>query len=86
MPPYMSFAIQSEWFSPPFPGRLKSVGYDSEVSFSKALKRVLGMAPREFRRSTFGTREKDYRDRNVRGTGKITSDRGIREIARRDRS
>src|ERR1700693_1848072 len=29
----------------------KSVGYDSDAAFSKAFKRVLGAAPREFRRS-----------------------------------
>jgi AraC-like DNA-binding protein len=29
----------------------KSVGYDSDSAFSKAFKRVLGVAPREFRRS-----------------------------------
>jgi AraC-like DNA-binding protein len=29
----------------------KSVGYDSDAAFSKAFKRVLGLAPREFRRS-----------------------------------
>ena len=29
----------------------KSVGYDSDAAFSKALKRVMGMAPREYRRS-----------------------------------
>ena len=29
----------------------KSVGYDSDAAFSKAFKRVLGVAPREFRRS-----------------------------------
>jgi AraC-like DNA-binding protein len=29
----------------------KSVGYDSDAAFSKAFKRVLGMAPREFRRN-----------------------------------
>ena len=29
----------------------KSVGYDSDAAFSKAFKRVLGMAPREYRRS-----------------------------------
>jgi AraC-like DNA-binding protein len=30
----------------------KSVGYDSDAAFSKAFKRVLGMAPKEYRRST----------------------------------
>jgi AraC-like DNA-binding protein len=34
----------------------KSVGYDSDASFSKAFKRVLGMAPREYRRSTTESR------------------------------
>src|SRR3984893_15409500 len=29
----------------------KSVGYDSDAAFSKAFKRVMGMAPREYRRS-----------------------------------
>ena len=29
----------------------KSVGYDSDAAFSKAFKRVLGMAPKEYRRS-----------------------------------
>src|ERR1700682_1962261 len=29
----------------------KSIGYDSDAAFSKAFKRVLGVAPREFRRS-----------------------------------
>src|ERR1700681_3911909 len=29
----------------------KAVGYDSDAAFSKAFKRVLGVAPREFRRS-----------------------------------
>jgi transcriptional regulator GlxA family with amidase domain len=29
----------------------KSVGYDSDAAFSKAFKRVLGVAPREYRRS-----------------------------------
>jgi transcriptional regulator GlxA family with amidase domain len=29
----------------------KSVGYDSDAAFSKAFKRVLGVAPREFRQS-----------------------------------
>jgi transcriptional regulator GlxA family with amidase domain len=29
----------------------KSVGYESDAAFSKAFKRVLGMAPREYRRS-----------------------------------
>src|SRR5260370_14584829 len=28
----------------------KSVGYDSDAAFSKAFKRVLGVAPREYRR------------------------------------
>ena len=32
----------------------KSVGYDSDAAFSKAFKRVLGVAPREFRRSAPG--------------------------------
>jgi AraC-like DNA-binding protein len=30
----------------------ESVGYDSDASFSKAFKRVLGVAPREYRRSS----------------------------------
>jgi AraC-like DNA-binding protein len=30
----------------------KSVGYDTDAAFSKAFKRVLGVAPREYRRST----------------------------------
>ena len=30
----------------------KSVGYDSDAAFSKAFKRVLGMAPKEYRRSS----------------------------------
>ena len=29
----------------------KSVGYDSDAAFSKAFKRVLGVAPKEYRRS-----------------------------------
>jgi AraC-like DNA-binding protein len=29
----------------------KSVGYDSDAAFSKAFKRVLGMAPKEYRRT-----------------------------------
>ena len=29
----------------------KSVGYDSDAAFSKAFKRVLGVAPRAYRRS-----------------------------------
>ncbi|PYX79350.1 MAG: hypothetical protein DMG70_28225 [Acidobacteria bacterium] len=29
----------------------KSVGYDSDAAFSKAFKRVLGMAPKPYRRS-----------------------------------
>jgi AraC-like DNA-binding protein len=29
----------------------KSVGYDSDAAFSKAFKRVLGIAPKEYRRS-----------------------------------
>ena len=29
----------------------KSVGYDSDAAFSKAFKRVLGMAPKEYRRN-----------------------------------
>jgi AraC-like DNA-binding protein len=29
----------------------KSVGYDSDAAFSKAFKRILGIAPREYRRS-----------------------------------
>jgi AraC-like DNA-binding protein len=29
----------------------KSVGYDSDAAFSKAFKRVLGVAPRQYRRS-----------------------------------
>ena len=33
----------------------KSVGYESDASFSKAFKRVLGVAPREFRRRTTET-------------------------------
>ena len=32
----------------------KSVGYDSDAAFSKAFKRVLGVAPREYRRSAIG--------------------------------
>jgi AraC-like DNA-binding protein len=32
----------------------KSVGYDSDAAFSKAFKRVLGVAPREYRRSAVG--------------------------------
>jgi AraC-like DNA-binding protein len=32
----------------------KSVGYDSDAAFSKAFKRVLGLAPRELRRSAVG--------------------------------
>jgi AraC-like DNA-binding protein len=32
----------------------KSVGYDSDAAFSKAFKRVLGVAPREYRRSAAG--------------------------------
>jgi AraC-like DNA-binding protein len=32
-------------------GIAKSVGYDSDAAFSKAFKRVLGVAPREYRRS-----------------------------------
>jgi len=34
----------------------KSVGYDSDAAFSKAFKRVLGMAPKEYRRSATGAR------------------------------
>jgi AraC-like DNA-binding protein len=30
----------------------KSVGYDSDAAFSKAFKRVFGVAPREYRRNT----------------------------------
>jgi AraC-like DNA-binding protein len=33
----------------------KSVGYDSDAAFSKAFKRVLGVAPREYRRSAAET-------------------------------
>jgi hypothetical protein len=32
-------------------GIAKSVGYDSDAAFSKTFKRVLGVAPREYRRS-----------------------------------
>ena len=32
----------------------KSVGYDSDAAFSKAFKRTLGVAPREYRRSNVG--------------------------------
>jgi transcriptional regulator GlxA family with amidase domain len=32
----------------------KSVGYDSDAAFSKAFKRVFGVAPREFRRNATG--------------------------------
>ena len=32
----------------------KSVGYDSDAAFSKAFKRVFGVAPREYRRNTSG--------------------------------
>ena len=32
----------------------KSVGYDSDAAFSKAFKRVLGVAPKEYRRSATG--------------------------------
>src|ERR1700730_18684545 len=32
----------------------KSVGYDSDAAFSKAFKRVFGVAPREYRRATAG--------------------------------
>jgi AraC-like DNA-binding protein len=32
----------------------KSVGYESDAAFSKAFKRVLGLAPREFRRNAAG--------------------------------
>ena len=32
----------------------KSVGYDSDAAFSKAFKRVFGVAPREYRRNTLG--------------------------------
>jgi AraC-like DNA-binding protein len=32
----------------------KSVGYDSDAAFSKAFKRVLGVAPREYRRTANG--------------------------------
>jgi len=32
----------------------KSVGYDSDAAFSKAFKRVVGVAPREYRRNTGG--------------------------------
>jgi AraC-like DNA-binding protein len=34
----------------------KSVGYDSDAAFSKAFKRVLGVAPREYRRGVGGLR------------------------------
>src|SRR3984893_18202362 len=34
----------------------KSVGYDSDAAFSKAFKRVLGMAPRDYRRSATAVR------------------------------
>jgi AraC-like DNA-binding protein len=33
----------------------RSVGYDSDASFSKAFKRVLGVAPREYRRSSLAS-------------------------------
>jgi AraC-like DNA-binding protein len=32
----------------------KSVGYDSDAAFSKAFKRVFGVAPKEYRRNTMG--------------------------------
>src|SRR5467141_1459043 len=37
----------------------KSVGYESDAAFSKAFKRVLGVAPREFRRSATERLEAD---------------------------
>jgi AraC-like DNA-binding protein len=36
----------------------KSVGYDSDAAFSKAFKRVLGMAPKEYRRSAAQARRR----------------------------
>jgi AraC-like DNA-binding protein len=33
----------------------KSLGYDSDAAFSKAFKRIFGVAPREYRRSATGT-------------------------------
>jgi AraC-like DNA-binding protein len=33
----------------------KSIGYDSDASFSKAFKRIFGLAPREYRRSPLRT-------------------------------
>ncbi len=32
----------------------KSVGYDSDAAFSKAFKRIFGVAPREYRQNTTG--------------------------------
>jgi len=32
----------------------KAVGYDSDASFSKAFKRVFGVAPREYRQNATG--------------------------------
>jgi AraC-like DNA-binding protein len=32
----------------------KAVGYDTDAAFSKAFKRVVGVAPREYRRNTVG--------------------------------
>ena len=37
----------------------KSVGYDSDAAFSKAFKRVLGVAPREYRRSATEARRSE---------------------------
>jgi AraC-like DNA-binding protein len=36
----------------------KTVGYDSDAAFSKAFKRVLGVAPKQFRRSAKKTLSK----------------------------
>ena len=38
----------------------KSVGYDSDAAFSKAFKRVLGMAPKEYRRSAAQARRSRF--------------------------
>jgi len=47
----------------------ESVGYDSDASFSKAFKRVLGIAPREYRRSSLealgATLQRDDKKRNT---------------------
>jgi len=32
----------------------KSVGYDSDAAFSKAFKRMVGVAPKQYRRSATG--------------------------------